>query len=917
MSKIGSVSQANNAIDMNQTLDMSGWVNVEMPEEEINRVGSKGAERLDTLASQPQAEDAEDSVAGCATLVERLYATALRKADGADSSESLRKALGVNVNGKIKKQYADLDFCRMAACNAMSDLDSLTGREIASVADGDVQPNAKAEHARALLDDAVNAQMKYATKLGELADSLPKGKSAQRTAILQLKDRTIRRAMAIVDLRRQLKDAVDKADNDYDRKLLDRRGHTDGIYLKEARQSDGLKSLQSRDNVSPADVLGSEALVSAFAELYAVYGSGGGHVLRREVLGAAAHNLIDGIKPPSSIIDAFKACERLQKDEQKAHLLMSIFPNNQANGNGTDVDFRISLGEAFAAFKASLSRYVDAKLGSERPGDVEVKAAARDLEAKVRELNFQLDKAKDLALKVKVKLSKISELDAGGEVENALRAVAKFKDAQGDWDSRIEDVKRLCSARDGLDETVALSVDDRLAIMEGTRRLSTVVEARIWNEDGHSDNELDGAVLVDCKPLGKGAFNTVKLCTFAKPDGTTVRRVFRPDSGARKSVKNGAISAYLSDPGDFSGFSYSRASERVASIFDCEDVFPRTTFGALNGEPGMFLEVAPGKEGAFFRGVRPIDVQKDPLGLKEGAETAGEIARKLNRLQWLDCLTGQVDRHMNNLMIGVGTDGNVSVKGIDNDECFPDMCLGNGLLLFDSEMEVRISGILGGGILDLDEVQSLSADLTSFPMLKSYIENSPQLKNKFVVDIAKLPIRARIERMNHFNNFGFPDHIDKDLYQKLKSVTPEEYAASLRGQNLTRNQIAAAVARFCLVRDSIDRPEQVEVYDADDWTDVDKLKKANEKNTKLDAEIDVLFRETEEKYNQKNAELQLRVINQRVNDPKELSEIGHRIESANRKFNEDTMTLRDHKQKIANITSNYYARVRCHRYLGL
>lgn len=35
MSKIGSASQTNNAIDMNQTLDMSGWVNVEMPETRI------------------------------------------------------------------------------------------------------------------------------------------------------------------------------------------------------------------------------------------------------------------------------------------------------------------------------------------------------------------------------------------------------------------------------------------------------------------------------------------------------------------------------------------------------------------------------------------------------------------------------------------------------------------------------------------------------------------------------------------------------------------------------------------------------------------------------------------------------------------------------------------------------------------
>ena len=909
MSKIGSLSLVSNAMDAN------GWVNVEMPEEEVNRIGSKGAERLGRLASQPQAGMGNDSAAGCASLVERLYATALRKTDGTASSESLRKALGVSVSGKIKKEYADLDFCRRAACNALNDLDSLTGREIASVEDGKVQPNAKAENVRALLDDAVNAQMKYAMELAKLASKLPKKNAARRTALLQLKERTVRRAMAIVDLSRQLKSAASKVDNDYDRQLLNRRGHTDGIYLKEARQSESLKTLQRGGQV---DVLGPRALATAYAKLHSVYKKGGGQVRRRKVLCAAAHNIIDGIKPPSSIINAFKACERIQKDKQKAPKLMSIFPGSHGNENEPPVDFGIRLSEAFSAWKASLSRYVDLKLGVDRLDVQAVDAAAWDLESKAGELKVQLKNVRRLASMVDARLQnvhKLAGLELDVDVFDALLKVRKFTDAQSDWDSCADDVKGLCAIRDGLDETIELSEDDCLALLEGTRRLSTAVEAQVWNEKGHHDKELNGAVLIGCKPLGKGTFNAVKLCTFAKPDGTTVQRVFRPDSGARRSIKKGAIALFLSEPGDFSGFSYSRASERVASIFECEDVFPRTTFGALNGEPGMFLEVAPGKEGSFFRGTRPANVQKDPLGAKKGVETAGKIARKLNRLQWLDCLTGQVDRHMNNLMIGIGADKDVSVKGIDNDECFPDVYLGNGLLVFDNALDAVASGALPPGHCDPQEVNGLLADLSSFPTLRSYVKH----KGKIVLDMAKLPLSARIKQMEYFKNFGLPDHIDKVLYRKLKSVKPETYAKSLRGQNLTENQIAAAVARFCLVRDSIDQ-KKVKVYDANDWTDVDKLKTVNEKNTILSAEIDGRLSKAEKTYRKRIDKLQrrfLRLERWPVKNQEKLGKVKARIARAGERFAEVKATLLEHKRTISNITSNYYARIGCHRYLGM
>ena len=930
MGEVGSVAQVKNAIDANQLPDMSGWVDVEMPEEESNRVGSKGAERLDKLASQSQDGGANAPAADSASLVERLYATAMRKTDGANSSESLRRALGVAIDGKIKKKaYADLDKCRMAACNAMNDLDSLTGREIASAEDGEGQPDAKAVLARALLDDAVAAQQKYAEKLGELANSLPKRKAAQKAALLQLKDRALRRADAITNLHKQLKDAAGKADgtdNGYDKSLLDRRGHTDGIYLKEARQSKGQKAPLTSDKALLDDALGSEALATEYARLCRIYQTGGGNVRRREVLCAAAHNIIDAIKPPSSIIDAFKTCERMQKDERKAPLLMSIFPAGKGDENGAPVDFGIKLGEAFFAFKASLSRYVDAKLGAERADEQEIAAAAQDLKTKIKDLNGQLEAAKKLASTVGDNLKKAQEPDK--EIGDALKKVCECADTLPDWDSHIEDVKRLCSDSVGLDETFELPEDDRLALLEGTRRLSTAVEAQVWKETDHHDKELDGAVLIGCKPLGKGAFNAVKLCTFAKPDGTTVQRVFRPDRGARKSIKRGAIAFFLSQPGDFSGFSYSRASECVATVFGCEDVFPRTTFGALNGEPGMFLEVAPGREGTFFRDKRPKDVHKDPLGEKQGVETAGKIARKLNRLQWLDVLTGQVDRHMDNLMIGTGADGDVSVKGIDNDECFPDTYLGDGLLVFDDQMEAFGSGILGEGYHKLSEVLSVKADLSSSPMLDAYVRNTPQLQNKFIVDISKLPIDARIKQMERFKSFGLPDHIDGDLCRKLQAMTPEVYAKSLKGQNLTEKQIVAAVARFCLVRDNIDREREpkVEVYDAGDWTNVGKLNKINGKNTKLDGEIDDLLKKTGEKFqrqskewdnHKKNTEKKLKNAPENVKEKRNLDVVKGFIKNLDEQFIKDKVAILKSKRTISSITSNYYARVGCHRYLGL
>ena len=55
---------------------------------------------------------------------------------------------------------------------------------------------------------------------------------------------------------------------------------------------------------------------------------------------------------------------------------------------------------------------------------------------------------------------------------------------------------------------------------------------------------------------------------------------------------------------------------------------------------------------------------------EQHAKVIGGLIRGLNRLAWLDLITGQGDRHGRNYMIDVRSDLTVSVKGIDNDMCF-------------------------------------------------------------------------------------------------------------------------------------------------------------------------------------------------------------------------------------------------------
>jgi len=171
------------------------------------------------------------------------------------------------------------------------------------------------------------------------------------------------------------------------------------------------------------------------------------------------------------------------------------------------------------------------------------------------------------------------------------------------------------------------------------------------------------------------------------------------------------------------------------------DVVPRTKIGlhTVPSDPtkplsppkttlGLVMEKAPGTDGRST----PSDLYKDP-----------DVRRELTKLQLLDALTGQGDRHCGNDFIHKDpSTGKVTVRGIDNDQCF-------GKNLSDP------NGILQGP------------------------KDDPDTKG--------------------FRGVKLPQVVDQDMVQAFKRLTPERLEELLTDK-LSPDEINAAKARLGIIK---------------------------------------------------------------------------------------------------------------------
>lgn len=168
----------------------------------------------------------------------------------------------------------------------------------------------------------------------------------------------------------------------------------------------------------------------------------------------------------------------------------------------------------------------------------------------------------------------------------------------------------------------------------------------------------DAQVLEKPTVLGAGKFNTVFAVKLQNPDGSRLDGVFKPLNATEDGWVAGVTGIPYDNPQiamrNIATVEYAKkmgfdviADTRVALI--------DTGRGPLDPDLGLIMERARGMPAART---------------DASTFTRPDVCAEVTKLQLLDHLTGQGDRHTNNYFINIEPNGRAKVMGIDNDQCF-------------------------------------------------------------------------------------------------------------------------------------------------------------------------------------------------------------------------------------------------------
>ena len=345
--------------------------------------------------------------------------------------------------------------------------------------------------------------------------------------------------------------------------------------------------------------------------------------------------------------------------------------------------------------------------------------------------------------------------------------------------SQTVHLKLMHETAENMSNADFLTSDTVRAAFEGKLRFTTVVEARLHGlRDEDVDPKLDDANQVSSVKRGSGSFNSVY------------------EVGYKEMVAQLNI-----------------ASQKTADALGLGDVMVKTTVGSHKGDFGIFMEKAKGVEAEDFPNLGiSVKAPAGDLTLRQikklddvkYAKVVGGLMRQANRLEWFDMITGQGDRHSHNFFISVGKDGSVSVKGIDNDACFPEYRTGiRTFQLTKANAEILKNQIKGTA----EGLYPTSIEVGKREWLVNKFMSDPGIKfhddGTATVDTTKF--NSPILHFCLMNTIGMhttalPDYIDEDLYNHLIALAEpgekrEKYIADLTA-NLPEGAKNAAVSRL-------------------------------------------------------------------------------------------------------------------------
>jgi len=383
----------------------------------------------------------------------------------------------------------------------------------------------------------------------------------------------------------------------------------------------------------------------------------------------------------------------------------------------------------------------------------------------------------------------------------------------------------------------ALATSDVRRIMLGEVGLSNVVEASVRGfKPDDIDPATDESAVVDSEPLGAGQAGKTYLLTTK----TGAKLVFKPELDSRIGLSNLALGSGNAYEAAQKTVNLNFATQDTAKAFGCEDLVVKYSVGSHDGQFGVFMEKAKGFTGEDFGkrkktkgdGIVPAElftIQGD----KMRANIQGQIAQKLNKLQWLDLITGQGDRHWNNYFVcikkNVTTNTfDVTVKAIDNDASFTARQVGLQKYALDKNKAKSFVVELKGVCKKLFGKEGWKREYQRVSKDPSLVPNTDGTMTVNLADAKTPEIKMAAIPVLGLQSIAIPEEIDEDFYNKLmemdkdpskkqaylNSLAPRISEEALRATELRLNEAIKYAKKLV---------DKGKVFGNDDWKDKVRL----------------------------------------------------------------------------------------------
>ncbi|MET4706355.1 hypothetical protein, partial [Endozoicomonas lisbonensis] len=265
--------------------------------------------------------------------------------------------------------------------------------------------------------------------------------------------------------------------------------------------------------------------------------------------------------------------------------------------------------------------------------------------------------------------SQIDSLEEGMQVIAEISNSGRAYYSQEDF-SALQTLSREMDAERAL--LVQVMDDPKSALTEGKLSWGEVTELKRLGYPLNPDLASEFSTLTDAdllkpaEPFGAGKHHSVQKLTFPGVSDNDPPRdyLFKADDAKDNSRYEHVVGKdkYLDKSRPrFAGRNL--AAQKLQDALDLR-LLPAMTLTTHNGKMGLMMTKAQGVQPFNNETGKPENIAYDSL---EKPTVSANLQKNLTDAQWLDCLTGQQDRHSSNLFIDPDTGG---VTLIDNDQAF-------------------------------------------------------------------------------------------------------------------------------------------------------------------------------------------------------------------------------------------------------